>query len=103
MSLYGLYGKLVAQPGRREELVTLLLDGADELGDLPGCLQYLINLAEAEPNAIWVTEIWESEAAHDASLELDAVRAIIARARPLIAPGGEQIRLTPVGGKGMPS
>lgn len=103
MTQYGLYGRLNAAPGRRDELVALLLEGARALGDLPGCLQYVVNRAQAEPDAIWVTELWESEAAHDAELERGAVRAIIARTRPLIAAGGEQIRLTPVGGKGMPS
>ena len=102
MSRYGLYGKLNAQPGRREELVALLLEGGNALEAMPGCLMYVINTANADPDAIWVTEIWESQEAHDASLTLDSVRAIIARARPLIAPGGEQIAVTPVGGKGLP-
>jgi hypothetical protein len=40
------------------------------------------------PDGVWVTEVWESEAAHAASLQLDRVKEQIARAMPILDPGG---------------
>jgi quinol monooxygenase YgiN len=101
MSRFGLYGKLVAQPGRRDELVAILLEAAAGMPEVPGCDLYIINLSPTEPDAIWVTEVWQSREDHAASLTRADVQALIARGRPLIA-GGERIEVVPVGGKGLP-
>lgn len=37
-----------------------------------------------QPNAVWFTKIWDSKEDHDASLKMDAVRALIAQAIPLV-------------------
>jgi quinol monooxygenase YgiN len=71
------------------------------LTPLPGCELYIINIVPSEPDAIWVTEVWRSEADHDDSLKMDSVKALIATAKPLIAGGSPPIRLVPVGGKGI--
>jgi quinol monooxygenase YgiN len=96
-----MYGKVLAQPGQRDALVDVLLEAAELLDDMPQCELYIVNTAADEPDAIWVTELWAGEEAHARSLERDDVRALIHRGRPLIAGMGEQVRLTPVGGKGM--
>ena len=96
-----MYGKVLAQPGQRDALLEVLLEAAETLGDMPECELYIVNTAPEEPDAIWVTELWASEDAHARSLERDDVRGLIQRGRPLIAGMGEQVRLTPVGGKGM--
>jgi quinol monooxygenase YgiN len=102
MERFGMYGKVLAKPGQRDAMVEILLAASRLLAPLPGCLMYVVNLVPAEPDAIWVTEIWSSEADHDASLKMDSVMALIAKAKPLIA-GFEGIRLVPVGGKGLPA
>jgi quinol monooxygenase YgiN len=101
MSRFGLYGKLIAQPGRRDELVAILLEAAAGMPEVPGCDLYIINLSPTEPDAIWVTEVWQSREDHAASLTRADVQALIGRGRPLIA-GGERIEVVPVGGKGLP-
>jgi quinol monooxygenase YgiN len=80
--MFGLIGKMRAQPGKRAELVAALSEGT---GQMPGCLHYIIMEDAAEPDAIWITEVWDSESSHKASLQLPAVQAAIARGRPLIA------------------
>jgi quinol monooxygenase YgiN len=102
MSKFGLYGKIVTQPGQRDALVTILLEAAAGMPDVPGCDLYIINLSPTEPDAIWVTEVWQSREAHAASLTRADVQALIARGRPLIA-GGERIEVVPLGGKGLPA
>lgn len=69
---------------------------------MPGCVSYVVAMDDAEADAIWVTEIWESQAAHTASLSLPEVKATIAKAMPHIANVAPRIETTPVGGVGIP-
>ena len=97
---FGLYGKLIAQPGKRDELAALLLESAEGLRSMPECELYVVNVGD-DPEAVWVTEVWANEAAHEASLQRPEVQAAIARGRPLIAGMSDQVRLRPLGGKGL--
>ncbi len=99
--MFGMYGKVLARAGQRDAMVEILLEAARLVSPLPGCQVYIVNVVPAEPDAIWVTEIWRSEADHDASLKVAGVMAAIAKAKPLIA-GFESVRVVPVGGKGLP-
>jgi quinol monooxygenase YgiN len=85
--MFMLHGRLAAHPGKRDQLLTILSEG--ESGEpMPGCRLYLVAVDETDADGVWVTEVWESEAAHAASLELDRVKEQIARAMPLIDPSG---------------
>ncbi|MFC6488982.1 putative quinol monooxygenase [Nitratireductor sp. GCM10026969] len=97
--MFGLIGKMRAQPGRRVALIALLLDSS---GEMPGCLSYVIAGDEQDEDAIWITEVWESEESHKAALSLPGVRAAIEEARPLIAGFEMHIRTVPMGGTGLP-
>lgn len=101
MSRFGLTGKLIAQPGKRGELVDHLLEGADLLEEHEACELYAVGITPSEDDAVWITEIWRSQADHDASLALEGVRELIHRARPLMARVAEPITVTVVGGKGL--
>jgi quinol monooxygenase YgiN len=68
---------------------------------MPGCLSYVVATDPADADAIWITEVWESQAAHQASLSLPVVRQAIARGRPLIAGFDQQVVTAPVGGHGL--
>lgn len=96
--MYGLIGRIRAVDGRRDDLANILVG----MGQLPGCLSYVVATEESDPAAIWVTEVWESAEAHAASLELPAVQAAIERGRPLIASFDQRIETLPVGGIGLP-
>lgn len=93
--MYGLIGSFKAAEGRRPDLIKLLLA---EAGALPGCLSYVVAEDPADEVTIWVTEVWTDAAAHKASLQLPAVKAVIAQAMPLIAAFGEHRETRPVGG-----
>jgi quinol monooxygenase YgiN len=97
---YGLYAKLVARPGLRDALVSILLRDLSGLRAL-GCELYVVNLAENDPDAVWVTEVWASRDAHRASLTVPAVKQAIAEAMPLLTGEFEQVELTVVGGLGV--
>jgi quinol monooxygenase YgiN len=96
--MYGLIGKMTAQPGKRDELIAILVEG---VSGMPGCLSYIVAHDPNDPDKIWVTEAWTDKAAHAASLSLPSVRAAIAKGRPLIA-GMESVAETiPIGGSGL--
>jgi quinol monooxygenase YgiN len=97
--MHGLIGKMTTQPGRRDELVSLLLKSTVEM---PGCLSYVIAADSNDTDAIWVTEVWDNEASWSASLQLPEVQAAIAEARPLIVGMEPRYVTTPFGGTGLP-
>ena len=98
--MYGLIGKMIAVSGQRGTLISLLLEG---IAEMPGCLSYVIAQDPADVNAIWITEVWDSEQSHRASLSLPAVQQTIAQAKPLIASFDQPTVTEPVGGQGLPS
>jgi quinol monooxygenase YgiN len=96
--VFGLIGKITAEPGQREALMAVLLAG---MRDLPGCLSYVVARDTNDDDALWVTEAWRSREAHRASLERPEVRDAIARGRPLIRAFETRIETEPVGGHGL--
>jgi quinol monooxygenase YgiN len=96
--MYGLIGKMKALPGQRDALVSILLDG---VSGMPGCLSYVVAHDPGDRDAIWITEVWDSEANHKASLSLPSVQQAIARGKPLIAAFEQHVRTVPVGGHGL--
>ena len=96
--MYGLIGKIIAVEGQREALGAILLQG---LRDMPGCLSYIVSQDPLDPDALWITEVWDSESSHRASLQLPSVQQAIQRGRPLIANFGERFETIPIGGHGL--
>lgn len=92
---FGMIGQIRAVPGKREELLRYLAEGSTAM---PGNLAYMLNTDRADPDAVWVVEIWRDEASHKASLALPQVRAAITKARPIIAGFGTSAQITPVAG-----
>lgn len=97
--MYGLIGKIRATVGQRDELIGVLVE---ETKAMPGCLMYVVAKDPTDTEAIWVTEVWDSHASHQASLSLPAVQRAMAKGRPLIAGFGERFETQPVGGHGLP-
>ena len=96
--MYGLISKMNAVPGQRDALAAILLDGTQAM---PGCLSYVIARDPADENALWITEVWDSQASHKASLSLPSVQAAIAKGRPLIAGFSNRVETVPIGGYGI--
>lgn len=96
--MYGLIGKMKVAEGKRDELTKILLEGT---GNMPGCLSYIVANDPTDPNAIWITEVWDSKTNHEASLKLPSVQAPIAKGRPMITGFGERFETEPVGGYGL--
>lgn len=97
-AMYGLIGKITCVAGKRDEFAAILLQG---VGEMPGCLSYVVAQDPAEADALWVTEVWNSQASHQASLGLPSVKDAIAKGRPLIAGFSNRVETVPVGGHGI--
>ena len=97
--MHGIIGKLNAVPGQRDALIAILLEGTNAM---PGCLSYIIATDPADPDGIWITEVWDDATSHQASLKLPAVQAAIAKGRPLIAGFSNRVETVPVAGAGLP-
>ncbi|HEY0271003.1 MAG TPA: antibiotic biosynthesis monooxygenase family protein [Sphingomonas sp.] len=98
--LFGQIGRMIANPGQRDALIAIMIDGAK---GMPGCLSYIVARDGDDADAIWITEVWDSEASHDAALAMPAVQAAIGKGRPLVARIDTGAVTVPVGGVGLPA
>ncbi|QDZ06495.1 antibiotic biosynthesis monooxygenase [Sphingomonas panacisoli] len=96
--MFGMIGRMKAVVGKREALLDILLASS---GAMPGCLSYIVAKDLSDPDAIWITEAWDSKESHDASLKLPQVRDAIAKARPLIAGFDSSAETQPIFGTGL--
>ena len=96
--MYGLIGKISTVPGQRDALAAILLEGTNAM---PGCRSYVVARDPGDENALWITEVWDSQESHKASLSLPAVQAAIAKGRLMIAGFSNRVETVPLGGHGI--
>jgi hypothetical protein len=101
MDRFGICGKILAKEGQRDALLEILMEASRM--PMKACEIYTVCKSPMEEDAIGVMEVRHTEADHWAPLKLDSVRALITKARPVMAGGTESIRMVPVGGKGLAS
>lgn len=99
--MYAMTGKLIAQNGKRDELVSILKQAADLVGASPACRSYIVCEDTSNETHVWVFEIWDDKQSHDSSLNDDRVRSLIGQARPLLAAAPDGAELRVVGGHGL--
>ncbi len=79
----------------------LMLGSVDELRRA-GCALCAVNLAQDDPDVVWVTEIWTSPEARRGCLELPRLKRVFAEAAALLAGEPSEVALSVVGGLGLP-
>lgn len=99
--MYAMTGKLVAQNGKRSELVDILKQASQLVGLIPQCRLYLVNIDLSNETHVWIYELWDDKQAHDESLSNDTVRDLIIKAKPLLAAAPDGAELSAVGGYGV--
>jgi quinol monooxygenase YgiN len=97
---YGYIGSMKTTPGHRDDVVAILLGGAEGLR-AAGCELYVVSLSDTDEDTIWVSEVWQSKEHHDASLQLPEAKAAIGRAMPMLTGQFTSQELTVVGGLGV--
>ncbi|ASE10055.1 antibiotic biosynthesis monooxygenase [Jonesia denitrificans] len=78
---YATIGTMGVKPGERDAVIEIMTRHNSVLRDA-GCLVYEVGGRDDDPDTVYVAEVWESEEAHAASLELDEVKAVISDAMP---------------------
>jgi quinol monooxygenase YgiN len=96
---YGRAGTMRTRPGHRDDVVSILLDGADGLRDA-GCRAYIVSVSDDDEDLIHVMEVWDSKDHHAASLQLPQTRAAIAKAMPMLTGEFSSAELRVLGGLG---
>ncbi len=98
--MYGLIVKLTSAPGRRDELIAMM--GGEDSLTVPGCLSFIVAEDGTDEDVLWITEVWESQASHQASLEAPALKESLTDADTLIA-AFERVAMTiPIEGSSHP-
>lgn len=98
--MWGMIAKITLLAGRRDVMIEILKKSAV---DMPGCLSYVVAKDVTDENTIWVTEVWDSMASHDASLSLPGVKNAIPRSKAIVS-NFEKIAVTsPAWGVGLPA
>ena len=77
--MFGVCGRMTAQPGRRDEVVDLIRESVRAGGDASGLIAYSVIATLEEPDTIWVTELWSDKAAHDTMTRSEPVRTVFKR------------------------
>lgn len=100
MTTYGYIGSMRTRDGCRGAVMEVLLAGADGLR-AAGCQVYAVGTDDDDSNMIWVTEIWDSAAMHDASLQLPETKAAIAQVMPMLTGEFTRQEFSVAGGLGV--
>ncbi len=98
--MWGMIAKITTLQGKREEMISILRESA---AGMPGCHNYIVAKDLVDENVLWVNEIWDNQASHDASLSLPQVQSAIPRAKPLVAKFEKIAATEPVWGVGLAS
>ena len=96
--MFGLVVKFIIKEGRREDFLRIMSEG---IRDMPGCHSYILAADAADPDGVWVTEIWDTQESHDAGIGLPHIKAATAEAKPLTVRRDLRVVTTPFGGHGL--
>ena len=98
---YALINRLTTKPGKRDEVLKLLLEAGKPFQENVACVLSLVYKDLQDPNVIWVEDLWTSKEEHTAALARPEVRPFVAQALPLLEGMPEQREVALVGGKGL--
>jgi quinol monooxygenase YgiN len=98
---YGLVNKITVKPGKRDEVINIMLEAGKPFDENTACILYLVYRDVANPNVIWVEDVWTNKDDHAAAMSNPAMRSFIAQTMPLLEGMPEQIEIEPAGGKGL--
>ncbi len=88
---YALINRLTTKPGKRDDVLKILLEAGKPFQENAACILYLVYEDVQDPNVIWVEDL----------LARPEVRPFVAQALPLLEGMPEQREIAPVGGKGL--
>jgi quinol monooxygenase YgiN len=93
--------KLTAQPGKRDELASVMKELTDNAESEPGTVHYILSADNKEDDVLWMWELYRDEAAVEAHSGSEVFKAFGPKAAHLFAGRPELHRCTPLQGKGL--
>ena len=93
--------KIVAQPGKRDELLATLERMVEQAKTEDGTLVYIFHAAVDDDVTVYTYELYTEQAARDAHGSSEAFKAIGPSVGALLGGAPELIKLKPHAGKGL--
>jgi quinol monooxygenase YgiN len=94
---HGFQAIMTALPGRREEVLALLLE-APSLPH-PDCVVFLVGRGAEDEDTVYVTEGWTGREQHGRFFESPEAQEFVAKLQPLLTGDSRYLDQLPVGGK----
>jgi quinol monooxygenase YgiN len=101
MSRFAQHTRLVATPGKRDELVAKFLEAAEIQRDNPDCELMLVSTAPDSAGVVYLTEVWSSENAWERARQSPPIQAWAASMPALVGSPPDSVPLDVAGGKGI--
>lgn len=99
-AFYGKQIRFTARYGSADALTERLIVAGEDLTSETGCLLWLTSRTPENPDVVWLTEVWVSEAVQDEWRQRERVRQAREEAASLVASVQETV-LDVLGGKGV--
>jgi quinol monooxygenase YgiN len=93
--------RLLAAPGRIDDLVGTFLEAGRIQAVNADCELMFVSKSETEPDVVYLTEVWRSQAAWERAVRSDVIVAWAADMPSLVEGRPETIHLDAIGGKGL--
>jgi quinol monooxygenase YgiN len=93
--------RLLAKKGRAPALLEKFIEAAQIQQTNSGCEVMLAGISASEPDAVYVFEVWSSEAEWKQARASDAITTGSKEMPTLVAEWPQSIRLDSIGGKGL--
>ena len=101
MSRFAQHTRLVAAPGKRDELVARFLESAEIQRGNPDCELMIVSTAPDSADVVYLTEVWSSEDAWEQARRSAPIQAWAASMPALVSGPPESTSLQVMGGKGL--
>jgi quinol monooxygenase YgiN len=101
MPRFAQHTRLVAAPGRRNELVAKFLESAEIQRANPDCELMLVSTAPGSADVLYLTEVWSSQQAWEQARSSPLIQEWAASMPPLVGGPPESVPLEVAGGKGV--
>ena len=92
--------KLVAHPGKRDELAAAMREMFPAVGDEDGTLIYALHLDKNDDNAVWLYELYADDEALNTHSSSDAMKTLLGTLPGLLAEQPLMAFTTPTDAKG---
>lgn len=96
---YLLINKIKTKPGKRDEVVELLIKAGKVFDGNDACELYLVSLDKEKENVIWVQDVWKDSESHKRAMSDATMKRYVEKAIPLLEAMPQQFEIEAVGGK----